>query len=55
MRPTPCALTHESSNSKVVTVDSEGVVTAVAPGNAEITIRNGDQKAVVEAVVKPER
>lgn len=38
------ACTYTSSNPKVATVGADGTVTAVAPGNATITVTNGAEK-----------
>lgn len=38
------ACTYTSSNPKVATVGTDGTVTAVAPGNATITVTNGSEK-----------
>ena len=38
------ACTYTSSNPKVATVGADGTVTAVAPGNATITVTNGTEK-----------
>lgn len=38
------ACTYTSSNPKVATVGADGTVTAVAPGNATITVTNGSEK-----------
>lgn len=41
----------ESTNSSVVTVDSDGNIEAVSPGKAYIAVTNGDATAVVTVVV----
>ena len=38
-------VTFQSGNEKVATVDEKGVITAVAPGTAKITVTAGDLKA----------
>lgn len=38
------ACTYTSSNPKIATVGTDGTVTAVAPGNATITVTNGSEK-----------
>ena len=45
---------YTSSKKSVVTVDTDGVVTAVAKGSAKITARYGDLTATVTVVVKAE-
>jgi len=45
--------TYVSSNEKVVIVNADGLATAVAAGTAQITVRNGDKKLVLDVVVKP--
>ena len=45
--------TYMSSNEKVVTVDTEGNVTAQGTGTAKITVKNGKFTATVDVVVKP--
>jgi uncharacterized protein YjdB len=42
--PAP-AVTYESDNTTVATVDASGVVTGVAAGHANITARSGGQAA----------
>jgi len=44
--------TYQTSNPKIVSVDSGGLVSAIAPGKAVITIRNGDKKLQIEVNVK---
>ncbi len=46
--------TYQSSDEKVVKIDPNGNITAVSPGTAVITIRNGDQSAKVKVIVKQE-
>jgi hypothetical protein len=45
--------TYVSSNEKVVTVNADGLATAVGAGTAKITVRNGDKKLVIDVVVQP--
>lgn len=47
--------TYTSSNEKIVTVNADGLATAVAAGTAQITVRNGDKKLIIDAVVQPKR
>lgn len=42
---------YESSDLSVVTVSAEGVVTAVGPGSARITVKNGNATVVVPVTV----
>ena len=46
---------YKSSNPSVVTVNSDGMVTAVGPGSARLIIRNGSAKVVVPVTVPNER
>jgi hypothetical protein len=43
---------YSSTDENVVTVNSDGLVKAVAPGNARITIRNGSKKIDIDVIVK---
>lgn len=43
--------TYESSDPKVATIDANGLVKAVAPGKAVITVKNGDKQLQVQVVV----
>jgi len=45
--------TYNSSDEKVVTVNSDGLVTAKGPGKASITAVNGDKELFLYAIVKP--
>jgi len=45
--------TYETSDPKVATVNSEGLVSAVAPGQATITIKNGEKRVQVPVYVRP--
>ena len=45
--------TYVTSDPKVATVDVEGVVSAVAPGQATITIKNGEKQVQVPVYVRP--
>jgi hypothetical protein len=47
--------TWTSSNPAVATVDAQGVVTAVAPGSAKITITNRNATAVIPVTVPNQR
>lgn len=47
--------TYTSSDEKIATVDANGLVTAVAPGTARITIKNGKNEITVRVDVKPKR
>ncbi len=44
--------TFQSSNEEIVTVDGNGLMQAVGAGDAEITVRNGELKAVRDVIVK---
>lgn len=44
---------YASSDTKIITVDDDGLVTSIANGNAQITVTNGDNKLIVNAIVKP--
>jgi hypothetical protein len=46
---------YESSAPSVVTIDSEGKVTAIGPGSAKITVKNGEATTVVPVVVPSQR
>lgn len=43
--------TYQTSDPKIATVDTEGLVTAVAPGKAVITVKNGDKQLQVQVNV----
>jgi hypothetical protein len=43
---------YSSSNENVVTVDSEGIVKAVASGRGKIAIKNGNKQIDIDVVVK---
>jgi len=45
--------TYTSNDERVVTVDSEGKVTAHGVGKAKITVKNGKFSATVDVIVKP--
>jgi len=45
--------TYVCNNENVATVNADGLATAVGPGTAKITVRNGDKKLVLDVVVKP--
>jgi hypothetical protein len=42
---------YSSNNKTVVKVSADGLATAVGPGTANITIRNGSYKAVIDVLV----
>lgn len=44
--------TYSTSDSKIATVDKEGLVGAVAPGKAIITVNNADKQLQVEVIVE---
>ena len=44
-------ITYSSSNKKVATVSSKGVVTAKAAGTAKITVKSGSKKVTVKVTV----
>lgn len=44
---------YQISDPKIAVVDSEGLVTAIAPGRAFITAKNGDRKLQIEVIIKP--
>lgn len=44
-------LTYKSSNRKVATVSEDGIITAVGPGTAKITVKSGKQKVTVRVTV----
>ena len=44
-------VTYISSNKKVVTVSSKGVLTAKKPGKAKVTVRSGSKKYVITVTV----
>lgn len=44
-------ITYVSSNKKVVTVSSKGVVKAIAPGEAKITVKCGSARFVIKVTV----
>lgn len=46
--------TYETSDPKIATVDIKGLVTAVAPGKAVITVKNGDKRLQIQVVVSKE-
>lgn len=45
-------VTYRSSNTKIATVSSKGVITAKAAGTAKITVKSGSKKATVTVKVK---
>ncbi|TAN41048.1 MAG: hypothetical protein EPN25_05665 [Nitrospirae bacterium] len=44
--------TYISSNEKVVTVNVNGLITATGAGKAQITVKNGSKKLVIDAIVQ---
>jgi hypothetical protein len=44
-----------SSNSNIAIVDQQGLVTAVSPGDAKITIKNGGKQVEISVAVKMKR
>ncbi|WDT77576.1 MAG: Ig-like domain-containing protein [Candidatus Manganitrophus sp.] len=44
--------TYQSSDIKIATVDSKGLVTAIGPGKAFITIKYGDKKLQIPVFVR---
>ena len=44
-------ITFTSSNKKVVTVTSKGVIKAKKPGKAKITVKSGKKKVTVTVTV----
>ncbi len=45
--------TYQGRNDQVVTVDANGVVTAVGVGETTIVVRNGDMETQAKVVVRP--
>ena len=45
-------ITYKSSNSKIASVNSQGMITARKKGTATITILSGKKKATVKVTVK---
>jgi len=43
--------TYESSAPYVITVDPKGSLTAVGPGSANVTVRNGNARIVIPLAV----
>ena len=48
-------LTFTSSQPAILSVDSRGIVRAVKPGQANITVRSGNVQSVVEILAAPKR
>lgn len=46
-------VTYKTSNKKVATVSSKGVIKAVSPGKATITVKSGSKSKKVTVVVNP--
>lgn len=47
--------TYISSDEKITTVDTTGLVTAVGTGKAQITIKNGDKQVIIDVAVDQEK
>jgi hypothetical protein len=47
--------TYASSNENIIKIDADGLATAMAAGNAQVTVMNGDKKLVLDGVVKPKQ
>lgn len=47
--------TYTTSDEKIAVVDTDGLVTAVAIGQAKITVKNGDKTIVIDVDVKPKK
>lgn len=47
--------TYSTSDEKIATVDSNGLVTAVAPGTTKITVKNGDKQLVIDVAVDQDK
>jgi len=45
--------TYETSDQKIATVNAEGLVSAVSPGQATITVKNGEKRVQVPVYVRP--
>jgi len=45
--------TYSGSDEKIAIVNVDGLITALAPGKAVITIRNGDKQLTINVSVKP--
>src|SRR5690554_6953185 len=43
-------VSYETSNNSIVTVDNEGVVTALGLGTAEVTVRSKSNEKVFETI-----
>ena len=48
-------LTYTSNQPAILSVDSRGIVRALRPGQANITVRSGTQQAIVEIMAAPKR
>jgi hypothetical protein len=53
--PITISVSWSSSNNSVGTIDTAGVFTALAPGNATITARSGDTSGTAKVTVTPAR
>lgn len=52
MTPAADGITFESSDTNVATVDADGVIHAVAVGNAVITVTKGTKSATVSVAIQ---
>jgi len=50
---TDMGTTYTISDEKVIAIDSNGRVSALSPGKAQITVRNGTQALIIHVTVKP--
>ncbi|MBM3796030.1 MAG: hypothetical protein FJW31_18670 [Acidobacteria bacterium] len=48
-------LTYTSNQPAILSVDARGTVRALRPGQANITVRSGNQQAIVEIMAAPKR
>lgn len=48
-------LTYTSNQPTILSVDTRGIVRALRPGQANITVRSGNQQAIVEIMAAPKR
>lgn len=46
-------VTYKSSNKKIVTVSSKGVIKAVKPGKATVTVKSGKKSKKITVIVNP--
>ncbi|TAK03475.1 MAG: Ig-like domain-containing protein [Candidatus Manganitrophaceae bacterium] len=47
--------TYQSTDPRVATVDEKGLVTAIAPGKAVITVKNANKQLQIQVNVKPKK